>query len=109
MYSTAQRLPNVFPGDAGRQISLCNEVDGRVPFPKALTIKMPDGARSTIEKLDGSCTLKDIARSLFDGGGVATRAFRPIELGRTFNFSFGGWSYPANSLWNASGAGTARC
>lgn len=98
MYSTAQRLQNVFPKDIGTQINLCNGGDGSLAFPKALTIKMADGARFTIEKLDDSFTLKDIARSLYDGGGVATRAFPPIELGRSFNFSFGGRSYPANSL-----------
>jgi hypothetical protein len=97
MYSTAQRLPNVFPGDVSKQISLCNASDGSVAFPNALTIKMPDRTRFVIEKLDASFTLKDMARALYDGGGVATRAFPPIELGRSFNFSFGGKFYPVNS------------
>jgi len=97
MYLTAQRSQNVIAGDVGKQLSLCNGLDGTVAFPEALTIRMPGGARFTIEKLHASFTLKDIARLIYDGGGVATRAFPPIELGRSFNFSFGGRSYSANS------------
>ena len=59
---------------------------------------MPDGASFTIEGIDASFTLKDLAKSLHKGGGDSTRAFSAIELGRSFNFSFGGRSYPTNTL-----------
>ena len=97
MLSTTQRSLNSHPGGLGNQINHCNENGGNAAFPEAITIRMPDGARFTIEKIGASSTLKDIATSLYDGGGVASRAFPPIEFGRSFNFSFGGRSYPANA------------
>jgi len=45
--------------------------------------------------------LKDLAKSLHEGGGNSTSAFPATKLGRSFNFSFGGRSYPADTLLSA--------
>jgi hypothetical protein len=58
---------------------------------------MPDGASFTIEGIDASLTLKDLAKSLHEGGGNSTRGFPPIELGCSFDFFFGSRSYVADS------------
>ncbi|WP_194715576.1 hypothetical protein [Noviherbaspirillum soli] len=98
MLPATQRPLNAFPRNTGNQISHCNKDGGKVPFPESLTFRMPDGARFILAEINAHSSLKDLAQALHRAGGDATRAFAPIELGRSFNFSFNGRSYPANSL-----------
>lgn len=101
MYSTASRLTNTPLAACAEQLPPSNGDGGKIVFPEALTFKTLDGARFTVIKIDDLFTIKDLAESLYQGGGNSTRAFPTIELGRSFNFSFNGRCYPAHTRLSA--------
>jgi hypothetical protein len=97
MLSITKTPPNTPYSSVSNQINHSDEDGGSVAFPLTLTFRMPDGTRSAIDGFHASFTLKDLAKSLHERGGEYTCGFPPTELGRSFDFFFGGRSYPADS------------
>lgn len=97
MFLSTKISTNTLHCDITTRISHFDKDSKGIAFPSVLAFQMPNGTKFIIEEIDASSALKDVAKLLHEGGGDSTRAFLPIELGRSFNFFFGGRSYPANS------------
>lgn len=97
MYPTVQKPVGTPASASVERFEHCNDAAGKVACPETLTFRTPDGTRLTVVEIGAGSSLKDLAHLLYHRGGQSTHAFPPIELGRSFGFSFGGRRYPADT------------